>query len=449
MIGFLSPAPVAPPPPGSDVDRAYRRYRGQVFAGIFVGYAAYYLVRNNLALAIPDILKEHPEHSKAALGTALTGLSIAYGLSKFLMGSVSDRSNPKYFLPLGLLLSSAIVAACGLWKGLYASLAALVAVQALNGWVQGMGWPPCGKTMVHWFSTNERGLVVSLWNTAHNVGGALVASLAVVGVGLFHDWGAKMYFNALVAAALAVGVFFLLQDTPQTRGLPPVEEYRNDYPPGYSDAHEKTLGFRDIFFTYVLSNRYLWAIAVANAFCYFVRYGVVNWIPTYLETAKGFSFNQSSRGWALYEFAAIPGTIACGFVSDRWFKGKRAPATILFMALTLVAVVVYALNMKGPLWIDYASLFAIGFLIYGPIMIIGLHALDLVPKKAAGTAAGFTGFFGYVFGSAIAGTGVGWIADRWGWTGVFATMVACCLLTIFFSALTLGHRAESNTRAAP
>jgi OPA family glycerol-3-phosphate transporter-like MFS transporter len=29
-------------------------------------------------------------------------------------------------------------------------------------------------------------------------------------------------------------------------------------------------------------------------------------------------------------------------------------------------------------------------------MIIGLHALDLVPKQAAGTAAGFTGFFGYV-----------------------------------------------------
>jgi OPA family glycerol-3-phosphate transporter-like MFS transporter len=20
----------------------------------------------------------------------------------------------------------------------------------LNGWVQGMGWPPCGRTMVHW-----------------------------------------------------------------------------------------------------------------------------------------------------------------------------------------------------------------------------------------------------------------------------------------------------------
>src|SRR5206468_7305541 len=79
-------------------------------------------------------------------------------------------------------------------------------------------------------------------------------------------------------------------------------------------------------------------------------------------------------------------------------------------------------------------------------MIIGLHALDLVPKKAAGTAAGFTGFFGYVFGSAIAGSGVGWIADRWGWNGVFVAMVACCILTIVFSAMTLGHKAESAAR---
>ena len=420
-----------------------------MFLGIFVGYAGYYLVRNNLALAIPDILREHPEYTKAGLGSALTGLSIAYGLSKFLMGSVSDRSNPKYFLPLGLLLSSAIMAAFGLSHAAYASLVAIVAIMILNGWVQGMGWPPCGKTMVHWFSTKERGVTVSVWNTAHNVGGALVANLALLGVLLFHDWRAKFYFNALIAAAVAVLAYFLLQDTPQSRGLPPVEEYKNDYPPGYTAASERTLTFREILFKSVLSNGYLWAIAIANAFCYFVRYGVENWIPTYLETAKGYSFRQSSFAWSLYEYAAIPGTIACGWISDKWFKGKRAPATILFMTLTMLAVVVYWLNGNGPLWIDYAALIAIGFLIYGPIMIIGLHSLDLVPKKAAGTAAGFTGFFGYAFGSAISGSGVGWIADHFGWGGVFTTMVACCLLTILFSALTLRHKALSGARVPP
>ncbi len=425
-------------------DAEYKRLRRQVFVAIFVGYAAYYLVRMNLSLAIPDILREYPEYTKAQLGTAMTALSIAYGVSKFLMGSVSDRSNPRWFMPLGLLLSAAVTASFGLFKGIYASLTLIILLQALNGWFNGMGWPPSGKTMVHWFSARERGRVVSLWNTAHNVGGGLVAALAVVGVGLFGDWGAKFYFNAMVAAAIAVLVYVLLRDSPQTCGLPPVEVYRNDIPPNYSEHSERILGFREIFFSHVLNNRLLWAIAAANAFVYFVRYGVQNWIPTYLETAKGFSFHESSAAWFMFEYAAIPGTLLCGWVSDRIFGGRRGPATILFMALTLLGLVVYGLNRTGPLWIDMASLIVIGFFVYGPIMMIGLHALELVPKKAAGTAAGFTGFFGYAFGSAIAGTGVGWIADHWGWGGVFTTMIFCCVMAMGFVSLTLKQRVPAT-----
>jgi MFS transporter, OPA family, glycerol-3-phosphate transporter len=414
-----------------------------VFAGIFVGYAAYYLVRNNLALAIPDLLRDHPHYSKAAVGSALTGLSIAYGVSKFLMGSVSDRSNPKYFMPLGLLLSSAIMAGFGLIRAAADSLLLIAVLMIANGWVQGMGWPPCGKSMVHWFSTRERALTVSVWNTAHNVGGGLLAIFAALGVWLFGNWRATFYFNALIAAVIAVAVLLLLADTPQSRGLPSIEHYKNDYPPGYGESEEQPLSWRAILLGAVLNNGYLWAIAIANVFCYFVRYGVENWIPTYLQIAKGYSFNQSSLGWFLYESAAIPGTIACGLISERWFKGRRAPATMLFMALTLVPVIGYWLNRHGPLWIDYAALIAIGFLVYGPIMMIGLHSLDLVPKKAAGTAAGFTGMFGYVFGSAYAGSGVGWIVDHWSWDGFFMALIACCLLTILFSALTLRHRVQS------
>ena len=445
VFAFLKPAPEAPPLPAERIDPEYRRLRLQVFAGIFIGYAAYYLVRKNFALAMPDILAEHPEYTKAQLGSAMTGLSIAYGLSKFLMGSVSDRSNPRWFMPLGLLLSCAVMLVFGLVKEVYASLFAMIALMTLNGWVNGMGWPPSGKTMVHWWSTRERGRVVSLWNVAHNVGNGTAAPLALLGVTLFGAWTAKFYFNAMVAAVIAIGVWFLLRDTPQSCGLPPVEAYKNDYPANYKHEHEQTFTFREIFLQHVLPNKYLWAIAMANVFVYFVRYGVVDWIPTYLQTAKGFSFRQSTVAWALFEYAAIPGTILCGWMSDTVFKGRRAPATIVYMLATLVGVVVYAMNGKGPLWIDQASLIWIGFFVYGPVMIIGLHALDLVPKKAAGTAAGFTGFFGYVFGSAIAGTGVGWIADHYGWNGVFITMVACCLLTIVFSAMTLGHKAESGS----
>src|SRR5258705_5848896 len=206
MIGFLKPAPFAAPLPAEKVDSTYRRLRLRVFIGAFLGYAGYYLVRGNLSLALPDILLEHPEYSKAQLGSAVTGLSIAYGVSKFLMGSVSDRTNPKYFLPLGLLLSAGIMFVFGFAKIIYSSLALVIVLQIANGWVQGMGWPPCGKTMVHWFSTKERGLVVSFWNVGHNVGGGLVATFALWGVTLFHDWGAKFYFNAAIAATVAIVV---------------------------------------------------------------------------------------------------------------------------------------------------------------------------------------------------------------------------------------------------
>lgn len=437
MFSFLRPAPDAAPLPAERIDPEYQRLRRQIFIGIFIGYAAYYLVRKNFSLAIPDILKDYPQYSKAQLGTAMTGLSIAYGFSKFLMGSVSDRSNPRYFLPLGLLLSCAILLVFGFVKEVYLSLTAMVVLQTLNGWFNGMGWAPCGKTMVHWFSAKERGRAVSLWNVAHNVGGALVATIALVGVTLFHDWGAKFYFNAMVSAALAVIAFLMIRDTPQSCGLPPVEVYKNDFPPNYSAAHERIFTFREIFMKHVFRNRQLWAIAFANAFVYFVRYGVVDWIPTYMQTAKHFTFQESSTAWALFEWSAVPGTLLCGWMSDKVFKSRRAPATILFMIPTLLGLIVYGMNRNGPLWVDIAALITIGFFIYGPIMLIGLQALDMVPKKAAGTAAGFTGFFGYVFGSSLAGTGVGWIADRWDWSGVIAMMCVCSVLSMAFSALTL------------
>jgi sugar phosphate permease len=49
----------------------------------------------------------------------------------------------------------------------------------INGWAQGMGWPPSGRTMVHWWSQKERGGVVSVWNVAHNVGGGLISRVVL------------------------------------------------------------------------------------------------------------------------------------------------------------------------------------------------------------------------------------------------------------------------------
>ena len=243
---------------------------------------------------------------------------------------------------------------------------------------------------------------------------------------------------AFFALAIALFIWLTVRDTPQSEGLPPIETFRNDYPKAfaYNNDHEKEFSAREIFLRHVLNNRLLWIIAIANSFVYLIRYGVLDWAPTYLSEAKGFSFEESGWAYAMYEWAGIPGTLLCGYLSDKVFRGRRAPARIIYLLLTLLCVLVYWLNPPGQPGIDMAMLIGIGFLIYGPVMLIGVHALDLVPKKAAGTAAGFTGLFGYVGGAVSANIVIGALVDHAGWDAGFALISSACVIAIVLLAMT-------------
>ena len=430
MRGILRPASAISSLPEEKALSAYKRLRIQVFAGIFVGYAGYYLVRKNFSLAMPYLIEEG--YSRTELGFALSGVSIAYGLSKLLMGSVSDRSNPRYFMALGLGLSACVMFVFGFAPFALSSVAAMAALLLLNGWFQGMGWPACGRTMVHWFSVGERGMKMAIWNVAHNVGGGLVGPLFLVGLALTGgDWRSVFYVNAGCAAAVAIFILITVRDTPQSEGLKPIEEFRDDRAPHYDpQTDEREMTTAEIFFTHVFRNRLLWYLAVANVFVYTVRYGVVDWVPTYLKEAKGHSVDTSSWAYFIYEWAGIPGTLVCAWLSDRVFKGKRGPASLVFMILVTIAVAVYWINPAGNPGVDVVALMAIGFLIYGPVMLIGLHALDLVPKKAAGTAAGLTGLFGYFGGAFAANIAIGAAVDHFGWNGGFWLLFGSCLISV-------------------
>ena len=445
MISLFAPAPHIERLPLERIDPLYRRLRWQIFTGIFVGYAGYYLVRNNFALATPFLLEQG--YTKTELGLAGMGVPIAYGLSKFLMGNVSDRSNPRFFLGAGLLLSALVMFLMGTVPFATSGVAIMFLFLLLNSWLQGMGWPPCGRTMVHWWSHHERGRVVSAWNVAHNVGGGAVALLFLFATNTLHlGWHSAFYVPAICAAAIALFAIATMRDTPQSLGLPPIEEYRNDRMPDYQAAHEREFNAREIFVTYVLRNRLLWYIALANVFVYFIRYGVLNWSPTYLKEVKQATLDASSWGYALYEFAGIPGTLLCGWISDKVFNGRRAPAGMLFMSLVSAFLVLYWLNPPGNPVVDTIALIGIGGLIYGPVMLIGLHALELAPKKAAGTAAGFTGMFGYLGGGVAASALMGFTVERLGWDGGFVLLLAACAIAIALLALTLRH--ENSARAA-
>ncbi|MFQ7113189.1 MFS transporter, partial [Hallella bergensis] len=285
----------------------------------------------------------------------------------------------------------------------------------------------------------------AVWNCAHNVGGALVGPMAVYGALWFGSWfyGADeqryfligtFLFPACVALLIALIAYVLIRDTPQSCGLPPIEKWRNDYAATYDEKSESVLSTKEIFRT-VLNNRFLWYIAIANAFVYMVRYGCLDWAPAIL-TEQGIDIKNAGWAYFAYEMAAIPGTLICGWLSDKVFNGRRAIPTIIFMVIVAVLILIYWQNFTN-INIVMFCLIGIGFFIYGPVMLIGVQALDLAPKNAAGTAAGLTGFMGYVLGTALlANVVIGYVAESAGWGWTFALLIAACVLSIFFMGLT-------------
>ncbi len=446
MIGFFKPAPHIPLLPVDKQEPLYKRLRWQIFLGIFFGYAGFYLIRKNFSLAVPYLVEQG--FSRGDLGFAMSAVAIAYGFSKFLMGLVSDRSNPRIFLTTGLILSASIFLLMGFVPWATSSVPIMFILLFLNGWFQGMGWPPCGRTMVHWWSQRERGQIVSIWNCAHNVGGGLVGPLFILGMYLFNDWRSAFYVPAFAAILVAVFAYVMMRDTPQSCGLPAIEVYNNDIPEEYSESDEKELTAKEIFMQYILPNKLLWYIAFANVFVYLLRYGILDWAPTYLKEVKHFTVNKSSWAYFFYEWAGIPGTLLCGWMSDKFFKGNRAMTGVVFMILVTIATVVYWRNPAGNPTVDMIALIAIGFLIYGPVMLIGLYALELAPKKAAGTAAGFTGLFGYLGGTVAANAIVGYTVDAFGWDGGFMLLIASCVISVILFLMTMRHSNKQNKLAA-
>ncbi|NYY81570.1 hypothetical protein DMI65_25095 [Escherichia coli] len=185
---------------------------------------------------------------------------------------------------------------------------------------------------------------------------------------------------AFCAILVALFAFAMMRDTPKSCGLPPIEEYKMIIRTTITKSGTGADREADLH-AYVLPNKLLWYIAIANVFVYLLRYGILDWSPTYLKEVKHFALDKSSTGPFLYEYAGIPGTLLCGWMSDKVFRGNRGATGVFFMTLVTIATIVYWMNPAGNPTVDMICMIVIGFLIYGPVMLIGLHALELAPKS--------------------------------------------------------------------
>jgi OPA family glycerol-3-phosphate transporter-like MFS transporter len=426
ILHWFKPAPHLPRRSQAEVVRLYPRYRWQIFESAFIAYATFYIVRNNFAPVSKEI-GEALRYDKSMIGDILAGTAIAYGIGKFIMGYFADRSDARKYVAVGMLLTAAINFIFGATMNYWGH----VVLWTLNGFVQGMGYGPCCRGLSHWYSAKERGAIFGVWNISHNVGGGIAGYVAAK-CAEHWGWQSAFYVPGIIATLCACYLFWRMRDTPQSQGLPPVEEYKNDWPPEEREAHEHELSFKEMFLKYILPNKMLWVLAIANVFVYIARYSMVDWGPTYLKEVKGASLGAGGFSTTVIEFAGAAGMLTMGWLSDK-LGGRRARVSVMAMIPLLLAFCGVLIVPPEMLWLDIALFAVIGFCVYVPVMFSGVMSLDLTSKKAVGTAAGFVGFFGYV-GRVIEGKALGWLAQHYTWNAALWFILGCTATAIVLLA---------------
>ncbi|MEC5317986.1 MFS transporter [Brenneria populi subsp. brevivirga] len=438
MFSFIKPKVATHKVPDNEIMAFYQRNRIQALLGVFLGYLSYYIVRNNFTLSTP-YLKEHLHLSATEIGLLSSCMLITYGISKGVMSSLADKANPKLYMAIGLVLCALVNIGMG-FSGAFWLFTLLV---VLNGLFQGMGVGPSFITIANWFPRRERGRVGALWNISHNVGGGVVAPIvgtAFAFLGSEHWQSASYIVPALIAILMAGVVLLIGKGSPVSEGLPPLSEIVQDEVAidngKRAHAAPENMTSWQIFCTYVLKNKHAWFISFVDVFVYMVRFGVISWLPIYLLSEKHFSKSEMGVAFLFFEWAAIPSTLFAGWLSDKFFRGRRMPLAMICMSLIFICLFGYWQSDSLPVVTFFAAV--VGCLIYVPQFLASVQTMEIVPSFAVGSAVGLRGFMSYILGATLGTSLFGFFVDKFGWQGGFYLLMGGVICCVFFCYLS--HR---------
>ena len=388
-----------------EVDLLYKRYRRLILLAITVGYGIAYTCRLGLSVVKKPLI-DSDIFTAGELGDIGAAMLYAYALGKLTNGFLADHANLKRFFAVGVLLSALV----NLLVGRTELLWIWIVLWGLNGWFQGFGAPTGAVSLANWFSTSERGRYYGIWSTGHAIGEGLtfVGSATLVS---FFGWQAGFWGPGVICIFVAGAIYLAMQDRPQTLGLPAIADWKNDHPPNPPESKTTTQKTGKLQFN-MLKMPAVWVLGLASASMYMTRYAINSWGFLYLQEAKGYTLIEAGSILGLNTVAGIAGCVAYGFISDKLFRARRPPVTLIFGIFEIFALFVIFFAPPGHMILVTAAFVLYGFMLSGLLAALGgLFAIDIVPKRAAGAAMGFIGVFSYM-GAGIQDKISGVLIDR-------------------------------------
>jgi len=379
--------------PQSEIPGTYRRLRRRTFWGATATYALYYVCRTTLGI-VKQPLIDGGILTAGQLGLIGSAMLFVYAVGKFSNGFIADYCNARKFMTTGILVSALInliVGVLGFTSGRLGSGIVFVifgGLWGLNGLVQSMGAPPGVITLSRWYPMRERGTYYSIFSSTPYLGQFL--SYIIIGVVVSAvGWQFGFLAAGIAGLAGAAAAYFLMFDTPESCGLPSIQELSGE---AVRPVDRKPT--REIQ-KMVVKSPGVWVIVIATAFIYIIQYAINDWGVLFLQKGSGFSLVQANLVISFASAFGVVGTVCAGWVSDRLFRGDRATPVLLAGILCLLSLAAF-IFLGGGLVVKIVlmSLFSMTVGVQHCI-VAGLMAIDIVPRKATGAAMGVVGLVSY------------------------------------------------------
>lgn len=389
---------------GKEWNRESEAYGWYVVAILLMAGITSYLDRNVLFLLVEPI--------RETMGLSDTQISLLEGIAFsffFLtmgmpLGAVIDRWNRRNMIIIGVAIWSVMTFCCGLARNYEELFLARMGV----GFGEAILGPAAYSMIADYFAPTRRARAASVYNLSNFLGGAMASigggaiihitgTLAIIPLPVLGNTIAwkTVFFAAALPGILVVLLMFTVRE-PVRQETSGSEEPRPAFLP-HLRRHARAYAF--VYASYVLMT--------------FVGLSSAAWSPTYLQRSFDVTPAQSGQLLGASALLAIFGTLASGWLSDRFAAsgaaGGRFRTALVGFPLMLLGLAIF---LGSPLlWLALAGsgLAAVG----GAIILVSCPPVlqDITPNRLRGRAQALFYVLSVTMGMGVAPTAVALVTD--------------------------------------
>lgn len=382
-----------------------------------------YLDRQLLSVLAPK-LREDLGLTNTDLSYAFNSFLVAYGIMYVVGGWIIDRYGTRRGLSVSLVLWS-MASMC---HSFVTGFRGLCFSRFLLGTFQPPNFTALVKGISTWFPSKERGLAIGVAVAGVSIGAIIAAPLAVW-LTLHFGWRMAFLIPSLMGLLwLPLWLYWYQHPTKHPR----ISGEELQYIQSDTTEEKQVEAKSPVKWKTLLRFPQVWCFIMVRFFGDPIGYFFWAWLPSYLVSEKGFSFEEMGQSVWIPYVIQMSGMIVGGYFTGQLIQRGMSPIlarkwgiTIPLILFPIALFSVSASSMSIVILTTSCATFGLG--VWGANY--NAAVMDSVPQRMVGTVAGLAGTAG-VISSVLVTWFTGYAADHQAYLSVFLLNIVLISLSI-------------------